>query len=131
MLVDLPGYGYSKAPKGDRRRWARDIDTYLTGRESLSGVILVGDIRHFPTPSDLEALDWLRGLSKPLLVVLTKADKLGRGAVVGRLSDISGKLSSAHVQFHVFSAKTGQGRREVRSWIEKTAREWTSSRRGR
>jgi GTP-binding protein len=120
MLVDLPGYGYSKAPRGEQQRWARDVDAYLLRRETLSGIILIGDIRHFPTRSDTEALEWIEGLSRPLLVVLTKADKLGRGALKGRLSDITGMLSGANVQYQLFSAKTGLGRREVRSWIDKT-----------
>jgi GTP-binding protein len=122
ILVDLPGYGYSKAPRGEQQRWARDIDTYLTSREPLKGVILVGDIRHFPTPMDTEALRWLSGLSRPVLVVLTKADKLSRGAAGGRISDISGTLSSMGVQFHLFSAKTGLGRKEVKGWIDKATR---------
>jgi GTP-binding protein len=120
MLVDLPGYGYSKAPRGEQQRWARDVDVYLSARGTLRGVILIGDIRHFPTRSDMGALEWLGGLSRPVLVVLTKADKLGRGAVKGRISDISGMLSGISVQYQVFSSKTGQGRREVRSWIDKT-----------
>jgi GTP-binding protein len=120
MLVDLPGYGYSKAPRGEQRRWAQDVDAYLTGRENLRGVILIGDIRHFPTRSDEEALEWFAGISRPVLVVLTKADKLGRGAVKGRISDISGTLSGMCVEYQVFSAKSGLGRREVRNWIDKT-----------
>lgn len=120
MLVDLPGYGYSKAPRGEQRRWAGDVDAYLTGRENLRGVILIGDIRHFPTQSDKEALEWFGGLSRPVLVVLTKADKLGRGAIKGRVSDISGTLAGMRVEYQVFSAKSGLGRREVRNWIDKT-----------
>jgi GTP-binding protein len=122
VLVDLPGYGYSKAPRGEQERWARDIEVYLSGRETLRGIILVGDIRHFPTPSDLAALEWLGGLSGPLLVVLTKADKLGRGAAARRVSDISGMLPGIGVEYQVFSAKTGAGRREVRSWMEKAVK---------
>jgi GTP-binding protein len=121
ILVDLPGYGYSKAPKGEQKRWALDIETYLSNRETLRGTILIGDIRHFPTQSDLEALTWLGGLSVRVLVVLTKADKLGRGAVQRRVSDISGMLPGVVVEYQVFSAKTGLGRREVRNWIEKAA----------
>lgn len=121
MLVDLPGYGYSRAPRGEKQRWARDVDGYLSGRDTLRGIILIGDIRHFPTRSDIAALEWLGGLSRALLVVLTKADKLGRGAVKDRVSDISGMLSGMCVQYQVFSAKTGLGRREVRNWIDKTA----------
>jgi GTP-binding protein len=122
MLVDLPGYGYSKAPKGEQQRWARSVDAYLSDRETLRGIILIGDLRHFPTPSDMGALEWLGGLSKPLLVVLTKADKLGRGAAKARISDISGMLSGVPVEFQVFSAKSGLGRREVRRWIDMTLR---------
>lgn len=121
MLVDLPGYGYSKASRAEQRRWGRDVDDYLTRRASLRGIILVGDIRHFPTQSDMEALAWLTGLGKHLLAVLTKSDKLGRGEVKRRVRDISGILSPMGVEFHVFSARTGLGRREVRSWIGKTA----------
>lgn len=119
VLVDLPGYGYSKASRGERQRWARDVDVYLSSRETLRGIILIGDIRHFPTPSDMGALEWLGGLSRPLLVVLTKADKLGRGALKGRIADISGMLSGICVQYQAFSAKTGLGRREVRNWIDR------------
>jgi GTP-binding protein len=121
MLVDLPGYGYSKAPRAEQRRWARDVDGYLTARETLRGLILIGDIRHFPTNNDIDALRWFGTLSTPLLVVLTKADKLGAGAVKSRTADISGMLSSGGIEYAVFSAKTGQGRREVRNWIAKTA----------
>jgi len=120
-LVDLPGYGYSKAPRDQQQRWARDIDSYLTHRENLKGIILIGDIRHFPTESDTEALRWLSGLQRPLLVVLTKADKLGRGSVKSRVSDIAGMLSSMRVRYYVFSAKTGLGRKEIRNWIDRTA----------
>jgi GTP-binding protein len=121
VLVDLPGYGYSSAPGTEQRRWSRDIDAYLTGRASLKGIILVGDLRHFPTASDTEALRWLTGLGKPLLAVLTKADKMARGAVNSRTSVISGMLALIGVEYRVFSAKTGLGRREVRHWIEARA----------
>jgi GTP-binding protein len=120
LLVDLPGYGYSSAPRMEQQRWSRDVDAYLTGRPSLTGIILVGDIRHFPTRSDLEALNWLTTLGKPVLAVLTKADKMGRGAVMSRTSHISGVLAGLGVQYRVFSAKTGLGRKEVRRWIEAT-----------
>jgi GTP-binding protein len=118
MVVDLPGYGYSRAPKAEQRRWSADIDGYLKTRENLRGVILLGDIRHFPLASDTAAVKWLVHLGKPLLVVLTKADKLGAGAQRKRAADISGVLARDHVPFSLFSAKTGLGRKEVWNWID-------------
>jgi len=119
ILVDLPGYGYSKASRSEQARWAKDIEFYLGGRESLKGVVLLGDLRHFPTASDTEALDWFLDLKIPLLVVLTKADKLKAGEVKRRRNQISGALKGKKIEFVVFSAKTGTGKKEVWGWIEK------------
>jgi len=119
ILVDLPGYGYSKASRSEQARWAQDIEFYLSGRESLKGVVLLGDLRHFPMASDTEALDWFLDLGIPLLVVLTKADKLKAGEVKRRRSQISEALKSKPIEFVVFSAKTGTGKKEVWRWIEK------------
>jgi GTP-binding protein len=121
ILVDLPGYGYSKASRSEQARWAKDIEFYLTGRETLKGMILIGDLRHFPTPIDTEALNWFLSLDIPLLVVLTKADKLKAGEVKRRRNQISGALRDKPMEFVVFSAKTGTGKKEVWGWIEKVA----------
>ena len=119
VLVDLPGYGYSRAPRHEQKRWARDVELYLTDRKTLKGVVLLGDLRHFPTDSDTQALDWFVTLDVPLLVVLTKADKL-RAQMLGlRQADISGTLGRKPLECILFSAKTGLGRKEVWSWIEK------------
>jgi GTP-binding protein len=120
MLVDLPGYGYSRASRAEQHRWSRDVDLYLTTRTALKGIILVGDVRHFPAANDREALRWLGELGKPLLAVLTKADKLGTGAARERLRDIAGLLSPMGIESELFSARSGLGRREVRKWIAKT-----------
>ena len=125
ILVDLPGYGYSRASRSEQARWAKDIEFYLTGRENLKGVVLLGDLRHFPTASDTEALDWFLSLGIPLLVVLTKADKLKAGEVKRRRNQISGAfknkeaLKDKPMEFVVFSSKTGTGKKEVWGWIEK------------
>jgi len=80
ILVDLPGYGYSKASRSEQVRWAQDIEFYLSGRESLKGLVLLGDLRHFPMASDTEALDWFLDLGIPLLVVLTGQGRRKSGA---------------------------------------------------
>jgi GTP-binding protein len=117
VLADLPGYGYSAVAVSERRRWAREIEAYLLDREQLKAIVLLADIRHFPMQVDLEAVDWLHDLGKPVAAVLTKADKLGHGALKKRQSDISGLLQQKHVESFLFSAKTGQGKKEVWTWI--------------
>jgi GTP-binding protein len=122
ILADLPGYGYSKASRPEKARWARDVELYLTRRTSLRGIVIVADIRHFPMAIDREAIEWFSSLGRPLLVVLTKTDKLGRRELKKRESDISGVLSKKSIEYVLFSAKTSLGKKEVSGWIRKTAR---------
>ena len=78
-LVDLPGYGYAKVSKTQRRQWQKMIERYLRERQQLKGVILLLDIRHQPGENDLLMTDWLTKMNIPLLVIATKADKISRG----------------------------------------------------
>jgi GTP-binding protein len=119
VLVDLPGYGYSRASRSEQARWAKDIEFYLTGRENLKGLVLLGDLRHFPTANDTEALDWFLSLEIPLLVVLTKADKLKAGEARRRRDQISSAFKDKNIDLAVFSAKSGTGKKEVWGWLEK------------
>lgn len=77
-LVDLPGYGYAKVPKVTSRRWELLLSKYLQTRISLIGLVLVLDARHPLTPLDQQMLDWLAPTGKPVLILLSKADKLTR-----------------------------------------------------
>ena len=117
VLADMPGYGYASVALSERRRWTREIETYLLKREQIKAIILLADIRHFPLQVDLEAVDWLHDLGKPVACVLTKADKLRHGTLKKRESDMSGLLKQKHVESFLFSARTGQGKQEVWSWI--------------
>lgn len=81
-LVDLPGYGYARASKSEREGWQKAIDPYLSGREALSGLVLVMDIRHPFQPFDEQILTWAREADMPLHILLNKADKLSRGAAM-------------------------------------------------
>jgi GTP-binding protein len=121
VLADLPGYGYSQAPKHESERWARDVEHYLAHRSNLRAVIHLMDIRHFPMPADLAALDWSATLNKPFLAVLTKADKLKRSQLKRARLDISGMCAGYRVESVMFSARTGLGKKDVWSWIERTA----------
>jgi len=77
-FVDLPGYGYAKAPKKAMEQWQRLAETYLTDRDPLLLVVLIVDIRHGPTILDRAMMDWLLQNEQPFLVVAAKADKLKR-----------------------------------------------------
>jgi len=75
-FVDLPGYGYAKAPKALQANWGKAITTYLRERKSLRLVVHLLDARHEPTPRDHELLDMLDAFARPVVLVATKVDKL-------------------------------------------------------
>jgi GTP-binding protein len=78
--VDLPGYGYAQSRHNEKERWSQLSSDYCEQRENLKGIIWLVDIRHIGTAGDTDAYAWLRTLKKPILPLLTKADKLPRSA---------------------------------------------------
>lgn len=78
-LVDLPGYGYAKVSRDMKTEWQQHLDDYLVNRECLRGLTLVMDIRHPLTPFDQMMSDWCGHNGLPLMILLTKADKLKNG----------------------------------------------------
>lgn len=78
FLVDLPGYGYAKAPEDVRDAWEGLIGPYLEGRSPLKGVVLIMDSRHPLTELDVQLIEWFAPTGKPIHILLTKADKLTR-----------------------------------------------------
>lgn len=78
-LVDLPGYGYAAVPDSIRRHWQELLESYLTRRDSLVGLVLIMDARHPLTLLDRQMLDWYAPTGRPIHVLLTKSDKLARG----------------------------------------------------
>jgi GTP-binding protein len=85
-LVDLPGYGYAKVPLKVKNDWQVHLEQYLNKRDALAGLVLVTDIRHVFKDFDLMMIDWARQRKLPLHVLLTKSDKLKRGALQDALS---------------------------------------------
>ncbi|MDX1706591.1 ribosome biogenesis GTP-binding protein YihA/YsxC [Pseudidiomarina sp.] len=79
-LIDLPGYGYAKVPLEVKEKWQRALSEYLQKRESLKGLVVLMDIRHPYREVDQELLHWATDSAIPVLVLLTKADKLKPGA---------------------------------------------------
>jgi GTP-binding protein len=119
-LADLPGYGYASAPRATRAGWDALIGGYLQQRQTLAGVVLLVDARHPLTRNDRHFLEWLRPAGKPLLVLLSKADKLTRAERARTLTAtralLEGMALAAQVQ--LFSSASGEGVPEARALIE-------------
>jgi GTP-binding protein len=104
-FVDLPGYGYAKAPASELHRWRQLADSYLTAREPLRLVVLIVDIRHGPTPLDRTMADWLVANEQSFLVVASKSDKLKRAAQLRSIRSIEESFFAVVP----FSAISGEG----------------------
>lgn len=108
--VDLPGYGYAKVSKSIRAGWQPLIEQYLAGNEEVRGVLLLVDARGISRQDD-EALDWLVRHGLPVLIVVTKTDKLTRNeraASLSALRDALGIPEEADVV--AYSSVTHEGR---------------------
>jgi GTP-binding protein len=108
-FCDLPGYGYAKVSKDERDRWAAMIEDYLRGRDVLRAVVLIVDARHPPAESDHDALAFLRGGGRSVIVAATKIDKLPRTRVGAALRAVEDSLGLARGDAVPFSAVEGTG----------------------
>ncbi len=124
-LVDLPGYGYAKVPQDLQAHWQAFLDTYFGSRFALRGLVVVMDIRHPLKDYDRQMLGYAMRRGLPAHVLLTKADKLGRGAAGNTLQAVRMELSRAFadsVSVQLFSGESKQGVDELRSvvarWLE-------------
>ncbi|MFT4821709.1 MAG: GTP-binding protein [Candidatus Azotimanducaceae bacterium] len=93
-LVDLPGYGYAKVPTAMKRDWHENIDNYLRNRLSLTGLVLLMDIRHPLKAFDHTMINWCAQAQMPLHILLTKCDKLKRGAQQSTLLKVKRELAN-------------------------------------
>jgi len=110
-LVDLPGYGYAKVPEKIRRDWQKLMESYLGERKQLRGLVIIMDIRHPLKDYDLQMLEWCEQMQTPAHILLTKADKLKKGAAAKQLLGVRKALKDEefNVTVQMFSAlkKTG------------------------
>ncbi|GJL54414.1 MAG: putative GTP-binding protein EngB [Nitrospirales bacterium] len=112
-LVDLPGYGYAKVPQSVRQHWGPMVDTYLTTRDTLCGVMIFIDIRRVER-SDIELMQWLRTLTHPMVVIATKTDKVNAGKRQACLTQLRVGLSLPNsTELLPYSSYTHEGRPEV------------------
>ena len=115
--VDLPGYGFARAPLSVRDRWMPMVRGYLEGRRNLRAVIWLLDVRREPTDEDLKFLDWLESAELPTIPVVTKVDKVSRNQLARHLEIISSRTGLGLELFTSFSAVTRQGREELLEMI--------------
>lgn len=109
-FVDLPGYGYAKVPKSEKKRWAEMMEGYFNSDRNLKLVVQLIDMRHPPTKDDLQMLDFLRENKIPFVVALTKSDKLNKTEYAERLSAVQNELDFVEQECVIpFSAVTGAG----------------------
>ena len=113
-LVDLPGFGYAKVPVNIRKNWGVMVETYLSARENLLGVVLLMDIRRdSPVQGEIDRLHWLDNYHIPVIIVLTKADKLKKNKQNQQHKRIADILSLKADDILLFSAKTRMGREKI------------------
>ncbi|MEJ2508624.1 MAG: ribosome biogenesis GTP-binding protein YihA/YsxC [Gammaproteobacteria bacterium] len=119
-LVDLPGYGYAKVPESVRRHWQHAMQGYFERRGSLRGLVLVMDVRHPLTDFDEQMLAWCRHRGMAVHILLTKADKLKRGAAKNTLLGVRQALGGGDfaVSVQLFSATTGAGVAELEAVLD-------------
>lgn len=121
-LVDLPGYGYAKVPLSVKNQWQQHLEQYLNERAALSGLILLTDIRHAFKDFDLMMIEWSVRANLPIHIMLTKSDKLKRGASQNALLAARKQLVNyplASIQLFSSLSKTGipELEKKLDSWL--------------
>lgn len=124
-LVDLPGYGFARAPRALRAEWDHLVGGYLASRQALAGVVVLMDARRPFTPQDELLLEWLRPAGRRVLVLLSKCDKLSRQERSTALGRARARLAASDpgAEVRLFSPKSGEGVEETRALLDAWLRE--------
>jgi GTP-binding protein len=117
-FVDLPGYGYARVPASVKKKWGPMIETYLSGRNTLKGVVVILDIRRLPREEEHNLIAWLDHYSIARILVLTKADKLSKTKQGRQRAAVAESLDVDTRDLILFSAKSRSGREDVWKAIE-------------
>ena len=118
-FVDLPGYGYAKVPLAVKKTWGPMIETYLSARKTLKGVVLIMDIRRIPAQEELNFIEWLDQCGLAGILILTKMDKLSKTKQAKQQHLIAETLDVTKDDLILFSAKSRQGKDSVWKAIKK------------
>lgn len=101
LFVDLPGYGFAKAPKETVQTWSQSIDAYLNGRSTLRLILLLLDSRRDLSEEDLSLIQWSKAKQIPLLVILTKSDKLSSSQIESQIQKVSQLLQCEVIPYTI------------------------------
>ncbi|MCH2219552.1 MAG: ribosome biogenesis GTP-binding protein YihA/YsxC [Dechloromonas sp.] len=125
-FVDLPGYGFAKAPEAIRSQWEGLIGPYLSKRDQLVGLVVIMDSRRPFTELDVRLIDWFRPTGRPIHIMLSKADKLSRQEQTQVLRSVKAEIATwgdaglYSVQLFSSLKKTGveEAERVLAGWLE-------------
>lgn len=120
-LVDLPGYGFARKDQKTRTAWQELIGGYILDREVLACVVVIIDLRHELKKLDRDMVDWLTASGKNFLIIYTKADKLSNNEQAKQSAALDAALNIRPTERLLFSAKTGQGCKELRQRLTEFA----------
>ncbi|MFK8003568.1 MAG: ribosome biogenesis GTP-binding protein YihA/YsxC [Polyangiales bacterium] len=118
-LVDLPGYGFARRSKKERMSWGPLMESFMSQRPGLRGVVIIVDVRRGLEDDDRQLIDYLEHIDREPIVVATKLDKVPKARAKLTLKGVQQNSSGAKV--HGFSAETGEGRDQIWKTILKTA----------
>lgn len=119
-LIDLPGYGFAKVPLAVKEKWQKSLSEYLMKRDSLKGLVVLMDIRHPLKDLDQDLIHWAVQSNLSVLLLLTKADKLGPGARKKILLEVreASLAFMGDVTVHTFSSLNKQGLQELEAVLD-------------
>ncbi|MFW5756966.1 MAG: ribosome biogenesis GTP-binding protein YihA/YsxC [Tangfeifania sp.] len=125
-LVDLPGYGYAKIGKQERKKWEKFVRKYILMRENLFCLFVLIDSRHEPQNVDLEFMEWLGMSQIPFAMVFTKTDKLKPGELKKNIENYEARMLETWEfmpPYFTSSVSTGEGKKEILNYIQNINRE--------
>lgn len=122
-LTDLPGYGYAKVSKSQRKDFEKLITNYILNRKNLVNLFILVDIRHTPQKIDLEFMEWCAESGIPFSIIFTKADKLKPNAITQNVETYQQKLLETWEELpelYITSAERKEGSENILNFIEHT-----------
>ena len=119
-IVDLPGYGYAKVAKGEKRRWAEMMEGYFQSPRNIKLVVQLVDMRHKPSEDDYVMMRFLQDAGLPFIVAATKSDKLNKTQYNERKNALREELAEFGEDLVIlpFSSEKGEGTDELKKCIE-------------